>query len=199
MVMPKSSEKKFQRRMNFVIEYLHNHSVSKEYLPPRKLIEDHPNLPPEYGNIEYRPVKLLLAYVKEFEVREAFVNRFHAYKESQLNKFRNNYLDRIPEAIRRRGSDNYWEYCLRGESSKFDEELIQEDYLEGEARRTLSDQLNAIMLDDSLSQEQKKELMDMVLEYYHNELNGILPNKPAKKVNTTREDALTYLDDLLKD
>lgn len=199
MVVPKSSEKKFQRRLNFVIEYLREHSVSKEYLPPRKLIEDHPNLPPEYGNIEYRPVKLHLAYVKEFEVREAFVKRFHAYKGSQLNKFRKNYLDEIPEVIRRRGSDNYWEYCLSGGSSKFDEELIQDDYLEGEALRTLSDPLYAIMLDDSLSKEQKKELMDMVFEDYHIELNEISPNKPTKKVNTTREDALTYLDDLLKD
>lgn len=198
MVMPKSSEKKFKRRMNFVIEYLREHSVSKEYLPPLKLIEDHPNLPPEYGNIEYRPLKLHLAYVKEFEIREAFANRFNAYKGSQLNKFRNNYLDRIPEVIRRRGSDNYWEYCLPGGSSKFDEEVIQEDYLEGEARHTFSDLIHAITLDDSLSKEQKKELTDMVVEDYHNELNGISPNKTAKKVNTTREDALTYLDDLLK-
>ena len=71
--------------------------------------------------------------------------------------------------------------------------------LEGEARRTLSDLIYAIMLDDSLSKEQKKELMDIVVEDYHIELNEISPNKPTKKVNTTREDALTYLDDLLKD
>lgn len=199
MVMAKSSEKKFQRRMNFVIQYLSEHSVSKEYLPPRKLSEDHPSLPPEYGNIEYKPVKLRLSYVKEFEVREAFVNRFHAYKGSQLNKFRMNYLDEIPEVIRRRGSDNYWEYCLPGGSSKFDEEVIQEDYLEGEARHTFSDLIHAITLDDSLSREQKKELLDMVVEAYHIDLNEISQNKTTKKVNTTQEDALTYLDDLLKD